>query len=276
MSQTLARHRDRDSAAGRIQTVFLFLAVALIIGWLLVNLKFIFLPLLLALFGTFLLSPPVEWLHRRRLPRSVAVVLTLGAAAALAWLASRYIGLSFVAFSDGFPKYEERLALLVGQARELTDRFPFLTVDSLKNAVSGVSLGGLVSDTLNSFFSGVGYFLVTLIFLLYFLPAYPAIPGKIRRAFPDRRGPLLCRAFEGIGRQVQSYIQAKTVTSLITGLGVAAVGLFFGVDFAVTWGVFAAALNFVPTLGTILSVLPPVAVCFLQPELGGLSTALWL
>ena len=271
-----ARRPGRESPADRVRTVFLFLAVAMIIGWLLVNLKFIFLPLLLALFGTFLLSPPADWLHRRGAPRPLAAALTLAAAAALIWLGGRYIAGSFMAFSDGFPKYEQRLAFLVGQARELTDHFPFLTADRLKAALSGASLAGLVGDTLNSFVTVIGYLLVTLIFLMYFLPAYPLIPAKLRRAFPDQRGPLLCRAFEIIGRQVQSYIQAKTVTSLITGLGVALTCLAFGVDFALTWGVFAAALNFVPTIGALLSALPPAAVCFIQPELGGLSTALWL
>jgi predicted PurR-regulated permease PerM len=246
------------------------------IGWLLVNLKFIFLPLFLALFGAFLLSPPVEGLRRLGAPRPLAVILTLAGAAFLVWLGSRYVARSFLAFRDGFPKYEERLAILVGQARDLTDNVPVLTVDHLQSALSGVSLAGLVGDILNSFFVGLGYLLAALVFLLYFLSAYPSIPGRIRRAFPDQRGPLLCRAFEVIGRQAQSYLLAKTASSLLTGLSVTLVCLFFGLDFAVTWGVFGAALNFVPNLGAVLTILPPAAVALVQPELGGLSTALGL
>ena len=99
---------------------------------------------------------------------------------------------------------------------------------------------------------------------------------KSRRACPGERGHMLRKAFESIGRQVQSYIWAKTLTSVITGIGVALPCMFFGVDYAVTWGVFAALLNFVPTIGTFLSVIPPVIVCALQPDLGDLSTTLWL
>jgi predicted PurR-regulated permease PerM len=69
---------------------------------------------------------------------------------------------------------------------------------------------------------------------------------------------------------------AKTASSLLTGLGVTLTCLFFGLDFAVTWGVFGAALNFVPNLGSILTVLPPAAVALVQPELGDLSSALGL
>ena len=262
--------------ADRARTAFFFLALALMIGWLLVKLKFIFLPLFLAFFGAFLLSPPVEGLRRLGLPRPLAIILTLAGAAGLVWLGSRYVIGSFLAFRDGFPNYEEGLAQLIGQARDLTDHFPFITVDNLRSALSGISLAALVGEALNSFFTILGYLLTSLIFLLYFLAAYPAVPGRLRRAFPDQRGPLMCRAFEGIGRQMQCYILAKTASSLLTGISVTLICMSFGLDFAVTWGVFGAALNFVPNIGAFLTVLPPAAVALVQPELGDMSTVLGL
>ncbi|MDR0881142.1 MAG: AI-2E family transporter [Candidatus Adiutrix sp.] len=268
--------RPAASSPGRVLPVFLFLAVALMIGWLLVALKFIFLPMTLALFGTFLLNPPVEWLQRRGLPRTVSLILVMALALAAVWLGGRYISASFMAFRDGFPRYEERLESLVGQVRAGTDQFSFLTADHLRSAVSQISLSGLVGNTLNSFVSVIGYLAITLIFLLYFLPDFPSLPDRIKRSFPDKRGSLLRRAVKGIGQKVQNYIWAKTLTSLVTGLGVGLICLFFGVDFAVTWGVFAALLNFVPTIGALLSVIPPVLVCALQPDLGQLATVLWL
>lgn len=269
--------QNRESAAiNRVLPTFLFLSLTLIIGWFLMTLKFIFLPLLLALFGTFLLSPPVEWLHRHRLPRPVGMIVTLATALALIWLGWRYLSVSFISFYDGFPKYEERAQDLLNQAKAVTNNFYFLTPERLKSALSDFSISNLAGNTLNSLITIIGYVLVTLIFLLHFLPAYPTIPDKIKKAFPDRRGPLLCRAFKGIGHQVQGYIWAKIFTSFFTGLGVALPCLLFGVDFALTWGVFAAVLNFIPTVGAFLSVLPPVAISLLQPELAGLSTSLWL
>ena len=271
-----ARNARQTNASSRALPVFLFLAMALIIGWLLVALKFIFLPMLLALFATFLFSPPVEWLYRRKVPRPIGIVVTLSAAVAALWLGGRYIAASFVAFRDGFPRYEERIRDLVEHAKAVTEHFPFITVDRIKAALSQISLSGLVGDTLNSFLTVIGYLTITVLFMMYFLPAVPSLPEKISRAFPDKRGPMLRKAFESIGLQVQKYIWAKTLTSIITGVGVAVPCLIFGVDFAITWGVFAALLNFVPTIGTFLSVVPPVVVCALQPDLGGLSTVLWL
>ncbi len=277
MRHAIIPRSDRQpNGVNRVLPVFLFLAVAIIIGWLLMALKFIFLPILLAMFATFFLNPPVVWMERRGLPRPIGIFAALATSAALIWLGGRYISASFVAFRDGFPRYEERIQELIGQARTITEHFSFITADRLRAAINDISLSGLVGDTLNSFITVIGYIVITILFLLYFLPAVPSLPDKIHKAFPDKRGPMLRRAFEDIGRQVQKYIWAKTVTSLITGLGVTVPCLIFGVDFALTWGVFAALLNFVPTIGALLSVIPPVAVCALQPELGGAGTALWL
>ncbi|UQZ87759.1 hypothetical protein C4J81_00410 [Deltaproteobacteria bacterium Smac51] len=276
MLTRLSQRAAHSGPGSKVLPVFLFLSIALILGWLLVTLKFIFLPMLLALFATFLLSPPVEWLYRRGIPRPLGIVITLATAAAICWMGASYISASFVAFHDGFPKYEERIQELVAQAKTLSEHFSFISADRIRAALNSISLSGLVGGTLNSFITILAYTSVTLLFLLYFLPAFPRMADKIRRAFPDKRGPMLCRAMASIGRQVQSYIWAKTITSLITGAGVTIPCLIFGVDFAVTWGVFAALLNFVPTIGTVLSVIPPVIVCALQPDLGGITTAMWL
>ncbi|MDR1922614.1 MAG: hypothetical protein LBS31_12870, partial [Candidatus Adiutrix sp.] len=56
MRQRLKTSAGSRALSGRALPVFLTLSIALIIGWLLVALKFIFLPMLLALFATFLLS----------------------------------------------------------------------------------------------------------------------------------------------------------------------------------------------------------------------------
>lgn len=270
------RRVKKPSSANKALPVFLILAIAIMIGWLLVLFKFIFMPMFLAMFATFLLNPPVEWLHRHRLPRPVGIIVVAAMSGVILWLGGKYISASFVAFAEGFPQYEERIGNLIGQAKAITDNFSFITPERLRSSVNSISLAALVGNTLNSFLAALTYIAITMLFLVYFLIAFPKLPERIRQAFPDERGITLRKAIESIGGQVQSYIWAKTLTSVITGIGVALPCMFFGVDFALTWGVFAALLNFVPTIGTFLSVIPPVIICALQPGLGDLSTILWL
>jgi predicted PurR-regulated permease PerM len=40
--------------------------------------------------------------------------------------------------------------------------------------------------------------------------------------------------------------------------------MLFGIHFAVLWGVLAFALNFIPNIGSLISVVPPVAITLFQ------------
>jgi predicted PurR-regulated permease PerM len=53
------------------------------------------------------------------------------------------------------------------------------------------------------------------------------------------------------------YVWVKSLTSAITGLGTALIALAFGLPLAWVWGFLAFLLEYVPTVGSLLAVLPP-------------------
>ena len=112
--------------------------------------------------------------------------------------------------------------------------------------------------------SFTGHLMLTLLLTLYFLPALPALPGKIRSAFHGVRGEKIGSAVLTVIAQVQRYVLAKTLLSLGLGLAVTAACYAFKVDFTATWGIFAFFLNFVPNLGVPIATLHPVIVCLVQ------------
>lgn len=87
---------------------------------------------------------------------------------------------------------------------------------------------------------------------------------KIQRAFsgPGSRNTL--DALERIGEQFVSYLGAVTVQAAITGV---LVGLFcwaVGLELAFVWGLLAFLLNYVPTIGSIVGVVPPALYALIQ------------
>ena len=68
--------------------------------------------------------------------------------------------------------------------------------------------------------------------------------------------------------QIQEYLVIKTLVSLATGLLVGVWVWAWGVDFPFLWGVVAFILNYIPTLGSILAAIPPVALALIHPDLG--------
>ncbi|AXQ95621.1 AI-2E family transporter [Cereibacter azotoformans] len=67
-----------------------------------------------------------------------------------------------------------------------------------------------------------------------------------------------------IMRRVNRYLLVKTLVSAITGLLVWGVALAFGLDLAAPLGMLTFILNFIPSIGSIVSTLLIVLVAFVQ------------
>ena len=259
----------------RAQTIFLGLAVTVIICWLLTVLKFVFLPLVLALFFSFLLNPLVNWMTKYKIPRVLAVSFAIILALAVLFLVGNTVLNSLVAFSDEFPKYENQIREMVQKAERISRlNIGPITQERIMDELNRLSLSSLVGSTLNSFFSFLLYLLFTLVFVIYFLLGMAKLPDKIRRAFPPEQAKTITKAVQNITIQVQQYILAKTVTSVITGGMMLLVCLVFRVDFPITWAFFTFLANFIPTIGVFVASIPPPLVALIK--FGSWSMALWV
>jgi predicted PurR-regulated permease PerM len=69
-----------------------------------------------------------------------------------------------------------------------------------------------------------------------------------------------------INQQIANYLNIKTGISALTGIVVAGFLLFFGVDFALFWGLLTFLLNFIPSFGSVLATIPPIIISFVQFE----------
>ena len=67
-----------------------------------------------------------------------------------------------------------------------------------------------------------------------------------------------------ISWQIGSYLSTLAVISAVTGLFVWLALEYLNVDFAVSWGVLAFVLNFIPTIGSIVASIPPILVALVQ------------
>ena len=64
-----------------------------------------------------------------------------------------------------------------------------------------------------------------------------------------------------------------TLTSLLTGVLTIIWCFIIGIDLAFVWGLIGFVLNYIPTLGSIIAVIPPTLVAFLFNGIGrGIAT----
>ena len=88
---------------------------------------------------------------------------------------------------------------------------------------------------------------------------------RILTVFP-RRHSLVPIILRDIDQHLRAFLGVKALSSLLIGVGTAAVLLAFRVEFAVTWGLLALLANFVPTLGPIVAILAPSVIAAVQHD----------
>ncbi|GAB6283130.1 MAG: hypothetical protein STSR0008_18870 [Ignavibacterium sp.] len=77
--------------------------------------------------------------------------------------------------------------------------------------------------------------------------------------------------FKTITEQIQKYIIAKIGVNLINAILIGVALWIMGIDFAFIWGSFAFFLNFIPTIGSTISVILPSLMSLVQYESIGFS-----
>lgn len=66
--------------------------------------------------------------------------------------------------------------------------------------------------------------------------------------------------FNRIKDSVGSYIRVKTFVSILTGIAIGLICWFFGIDYALLWGFLAFVLNYIPYIGSLIAIIPPLVL----------------
>ena len=224
----------------------------------------LFLPLMLAFFLSFLLSPILRVLKRAHIPEA------LGAALLLLMLVGG-VGLGLYSLvtpaSEWIAKAPESLTRVQRKLRTLRAPMEEMsrTADQVERAITGDSTTGPVSAAKSpawikpALFGGTTAFVTeatVVIVLLYFLLASGDLflrkLIKVLPSFKDKK-----RAVE-IAREIEQNISTYLFTATLINLGVGvAVGAgvwLLKMPNPVLWGVLACVLTYVPYLGAVVGI----------------------
>jgi predicted PurR-regulated permease PerM len=170
------------------------------------------------------------------------------------------------------PKYFSAYASVYNGALDLLQKFGVERSDLQKmlaqidvGSVAGAAravLTGLLSGITSGFSLG-GLMALTAIFL-----AFDGASGSARLAAMARMKPDTAAAFADFAAKVRSYWIVTTVFGLIVAVIDVIALLIIGVPLALTWGVLAFVTNYIPNIGFVIGLIPPVLVAFLDGGVG--------
>lgn len=221
------------------------------------------LPILLAAFLALLSFPVVRWLHRHHVRLWLAVLVTvlaeLGVVVSLGFVISDALN----EFAAAAPAYGEQM---MEKARAGVEALKLRGVDISRwfefDKVDPSSLfpfaRGLVGGTVKGVAWLFSYMTLVLVILICLLLEGAGLPEKMRLAL----GPKAVESqyLAGVTRNIQRYLGVKTVVSAATGITLGLWVWALGVPFPLVWGLLAFALNYIPSIGSIIAAVPAVLV----------------
>ncbi|MFO7659956.1 MAG: AI-2E family transporter [Candidatus Cloacimonadaceae bacterium] len=256
-----------------IRILLLIIALPVLV-LILKTLKAIFIPLVFAIFLSFVFTPLTGYLRRKKVHIYV-IMLTM---VVIILLVSFGIILLMSAATNslisGFPNYQQRLLLIVQDGvssfHSFTARMD-IALSTLPDfditqmiAPGSFNISKTVSDVMTTTLGiGWNYFLI-VIFLLFLIAQGGQVEQRLKYSMDNSNQQKTSTTLVNIQTQIQRYLLTKTVISLCTaGIGMILM-LLYGVDFVLICGILLFVLNFIPNIGSIVASGVPILICLLQ------------
>ncbi|MEI8133740.1 MAG: AI-2E family transporter [bacterium] len=250
----------------RIYPIPLAIASVVIVGIFLHFISDAFLMFVAALFLANIFMPLVQALRNRKIPMVFSILLVLSLVGAVLFGVILVISSSVTSITEVMPRYEAKWThTLLPQISELFGRIS----PSVASQITAFDLNSLVAPSkimgaLSSVSSLISSFALILLFMLFILASNGQFLLKIEQAFPPSGSFHLNSIVANIERRVRTYLLTTLLINTAAGITMTVVLLLFGVDLALLWGILTFILMFIPSIGSIIAIIIPIAVSFLQ------------
>lgn len=267
------------------------------------ELQHIFIPLIIAYFMFFFFEPLNTFLEKHRIPIGIVIFIDIVLTASLLYGVSRVIIDSLIQFGEQVPLYEQKLNRIVSDtAKSFEIKDYSLTHFNIARVLRKIDYSVLASGVFESTLSVVTSVLLVLFFFIFISSGHEKTLQAIRARFVEKeiknslkkmkrehknisledehvtfdeenfetithqREATLQRTSRDITEQVQKYIITKFLISLSVGLVMGFILWAFDVEFFIIWAALAVILNFIPNIGSVISVIMPALMTLVQYE----------
>jgi predicted PurR-regulated permease PerM len=261
----------KAQSVGGLRTLALVLVTVATTLFLLERLEPVLRPLLIAVLLCYLFLPAYTRLRRYMRPVFSFLILAVGITLGLQGIA-RMVYRDVILVNQNLPRYQKRLSELEDHGRELakafmprlqkargaeseTDSDEFLTADLSQRIVRGAG-SAFVSVFLET--------IVVAFYMIFLLQSSSRLPERIRASFSHERAHGILEITQSINRAISEYLVVKVKASLLVGIPVGLACWAWGITGALTWGVITFFGNFLPYLGALVAIAPPVVLAFLE------------
>ena len=249
----------RIAAAWAWRGGLILLVIGLLV-WLLSHVSFLIIPIMVAALLSGLLSPAVRWMANRRVPKGLAVAITvlgfIGLIVGALTLVGRQLMQGFgELWSQALTGVQQVQTWLSDGPLHLTaaqiDKYIEDATAALQNNSSSILSGALTfGSTAGHFAAGL---VLALFILIFFLLEGDRIWAFLVRLMPRKAR----RATDGAGRRgwtsMVSYARIQMFVAFVDAVGIGVGAAIIGVPLALPLGVLVFLGSFIPVVGALFT-----------------------
>ncbi len=204
--------------------------------------------------------PIKPWLDQA-LPSKISY---LGAILVLIFTFAAFTGALYFSAAQAvraFSENQEQFNRVYGSLTEWAAKWGFAGLGDEEIYGRLIKVGQMLLANAYTVFVYLGFIAILVIFGL---PEVPALRTKIHAVLnaADRRE--LIDTVDEIASKIRQYFGAILLTSVLTGVASALWSYATGLELALVWGILNFLLNFIPFIGNIIGIFPPVLYALIQ------------
>lgn len=261
-----------------ISSLTILKIVAILIGlWLLWKIFDIILILFVVVIITATLSPTVDWLAAKRVPRILAVTLIYILALAILGGAAYLIIPPFVEqikeLTIDLPQILAKISPSLSSIREQYLEQPSFvailhrSLETLSGQLTQISIN--IFSTAWGFFSGLIITLAILVLTFYLLLEKDSLKNLLESILPKEKKENAFAVLRQVRVKWGAWVRGRLLLSVIVGLIVYIGLVIFGFPFALALAILAGLLDIIPYIGPTIAAVPAIIIAFfISPWLG--------
>ncbi len=230
-------------------------------------------PFLLSLFIAIICSPMIKAMTQRRIPHWLAITLLFVLISLVFFFLVGLINSTAREFTQSIPQYKVLLSQRVSDLTGLLQRFnlPFtLSRETIQENFDPSIIMNFVSRVLLNFSGVVSNVFVLVLVVIFMLAEAPTMKHKFAMVISPTPHDAAKeeRHIDRVLQGVIGYLGIKSITSLLTGVGIFILLETCGVQYAILWATLSFLLNYIPNIGSIIAAIPIIVQALLLNGFG--------
>lgn len=251
----------------KLDYVYKLLFIVALLCFVLVWGSDLFIPILLGGFIAFALVPANQWLEKKRIPRILAIIITLFSFIGIIGLFGYLVSIQLTDLIQNLPNLESKLNNFISGLQLWVQKTFNLNIKEQKSLLQdGLNNAGSFVSTFLLSTSGILAIIIQIpIYVFLFLLYRNNFKNFLISYFPVRKASKK-NWIEQIKKVIQGYVSGLLLVIIIiaalntTGL------LILGIPYAIFFGVFSAVLTIIPFIGNFIGCALPVVMALITKD----------